>query len=201
MNLKYNNISENNEDIFLMKDYCLAHCVSTDFHMNKGIALQFKIKYNNIETLRKQNQLIGGLAILEDKNRFLYYLVTKTRYNDKPTLNNMFKSLIKMRNHMINNKMYKLALPRIGCGLDKLKWSEIKQMLQFIFNNTNIKLVICNFNGYEIDKTNSIINKNNKFETYSITIEPQTEKVIKLPIDIIENDPLDENMTIHTNNE
>lgn len=56
-NVEVKKVIEVNNDLFDMpEDYSLAHCVSSDLRLGKGIALEFKRRYNNIETLKSQNR-------------------------------------------------------------------------------------------------------------------------------------------------
>lgn len=101
--------------------------------------------FKRVDVLLNQGQRTGGLAVLPDKDRYIYYLVTKKQSSGKPTLRSLFASLLKMRQHIEQNKVKKLAMPRIGCGLDRLEWSDVKPMLEYIFRNVDIKIVVCNF--------------------------------------------------------
>lgn len=123
-------------------DVCMAHCVSEDLAMSKGIAVLFKNKFGNVNYLISQNKKIGQVAILSDKNRFIYYLITKKRYWEKPTYENLNNCLIELYNHMMINKMKKLAIPRLGCGLDRLNWDTVKRMLEKIFENSDIEISV-----------------------------------------------------------
>ncbi len=58
---------------------CLAHCVSVDMAMGKGIAVEFKKRFGGVEELKKQQKKIGACALLQRDKRFVYYLVTKVR--------------------------------------------------------------------------------------------------------------------------
>ena len=48
-----------------------------------------------------------------------------------------------MKNYCIYNNINKIAMPLIGCGLDRLKWNRVSQMIKDIFNDTDIEIVIC----------------------------------------------------------
>ena len=37
----------------------------------------------------------------------------------------------------------KIAMPRIGCGLDGLNWQDVKKALQDVFDNTDIEILVC----------------------------------------------------------
>lgn len=92
-----------------------------------------------------QKQKQGGLAILPFPTRFIYYLVTKKYSSGKPTLYTMWNSLKKMQQHVQANNVKQLAIPRIGCGLDRLEWNDVKFMLEHIFKDTDVKITVCNF--------------------------------------------------------
>ena len=55
----------------------LAHCVSKDLKMSKGIAVMFKQKFGKVRELYEQNPEVGSLVKIFHKNRPIFYLVTK----------------------------------------------------------------------------------------------------------------------------
>lgn len=102
-----------------------------------------------MDDLLNQRQKQGGLGVLEDENdgstRYIYYLVTKRESTGKPTYEKFWSSLQKMRNHIKKNNVKKLAIPRLGCGLDRLEWTRVKNMIEFLFRDVDIKITVCNF--------------------------------------------------------
>lgn len=135
---KINQISGN---LFLSTD-SLAHCVDKQFHMGKGIATNFRQEFGSINLLLNQNKGVGDFAYLRDHDRFIFYLITKEKHFYKPTYRALFKCLINLRKFMELNHIVTLAMPRIGCGLDSLKWSVVLQGLKKIFWTSNIKITI-----------------------------------------------------------
>lgn len=90
------------------------------------------------------------MAILEKKTkegiRYIYYLVTKQLSQEKPTYTDFWFSLQEMRNHVRENNVKKLAIPKIGCGLDRLDWNIVQHMIEFLFKDVEIdEVVVCNF--------------------------------------------------------
>lgn len=59
----------------------------------------------------------------------------------------MYKSLQSMKRIIIENKIEKVAMPLIGCGLDGLKWGRIRVMIKYIFENVSVEIVICRLNN------------------------------------------------------
>ncbi|XP_029348008.1 ADP-ribose glycohydrolase OARD1-like [Acyrthosiphon pisum] len=67
-----------------------AHCVSEDFQMGRGIAINFKMKYGALGVLMGQKVRVGGVAELHPSDEggklYVFYLVTKVLFHHKPTL-------------------------------------------------------------------------------------------------------------------
>uniref|UniRef100_A0A0B7A2D5 Macro domain-containing protein n=1 Tax=Arion vulgaris TaxID=1028688 RepID=A0A0B7A2D5_9EUPU len=120
----------------------LAHCVSQDMHMGKGIALFFKKIFGGCDDLRAQGAKVGDVAVLTRENRYIYYLVTKLKYSDKPTYADLESSLRKMKDHCLKNNVKHLAMPKIGCGLDRLQWTKVRDLIKTIFLDTDIIISI-----------------------------------------------------------
>lgn len=73
---------------------------------------------------------------------FVYYLVTKEKYFHKPQLESVWRSCEWMRDHAKQNGVTIIAMPRIACGLDGLKWEDVKAMLVDVFMDTGIRIQV-----------------------------------------------------------
>ena len=120
----------------------LGHCLSSDFKMSKGIAVNFREKFGQVEEMQRKRPSVGDIVVLRDGNRFVYNLVTKKRFFDKPTYEALSLALQEMKNHMIRNSVKDLCLPRIGCGLDKLEWPKVKEIIKTIFKHENVQITV-----------------------------------------------------------
>ncbi len=129
------------EDLFSSAT-SLCHCVSSDFHMSAGIATTFKKKFGHQHELKLSNVKIGNVAVLKNKDRCIYYLVTKQYYYEKPTMKSLRSCLEKMCKHAVEEGIDIISMPRIGCGLDKLKWNEVEKLLHEVFSESNIKIKV-----------------------------------------------------------
>jgi O-acetyl-ADP-ribose deacetylase (regulator of RNase III) len=76
------------------------------------------------------------------QNRFVYYLITKENYWNKPTYNDLRATLIEMKNHALSNNVKAISMPRLGCGLDGLMWNQVKKMLKDEFKDTGIVITV-----------------------------------------------------------
>jgi len=92
--------------------------------------------------LKNQNKPIGDVAILKRNKRFVYYLITKENYWNKPSYEDLTATLIKMKNHCLTNGVQRISMPRIGCGLDGLLWSNVQKILKDVFDGTGIEISV-----------------------------------------------------------
>ena len=137
-------ITFENKDLFTVEHgYYLAHCISADFALGAGIAKAFDSVYNMRFKLFKRHpdyEYHGGDAILIDN---VFNLVTKYKCWHKPTYESLRESLEMMREQLEFLDATKLAMPWIGCGLDKLNKDQVYNIICEVFENTNIDIVIC----------------------------------------------------------
>jgi hypothetical protein len=137
-------------DLFSVpEDYYLAHCISADFGMGRGIVIEFNKRFDMKRKLQSKypdylNQYthhrIGGDCILEGR---VLNLITKERYFHKPTIITMRIALQKMKKICAENKINKVAMPTIGAGLDRLAWSAVSDQINMIFDDTDIEILVC----------------------------------------------------------
>lgn len=142
-------------DLFSVPDdYYLAHCISADFGMGKGIVVEFNKRFN------MKNQLIemfdGDVTHAWDGNgknnepqgvcfkvdRVLN-LVTKRNYWLKPTYKTFTEALISMREVCGDYGINKIAMPIIGCGLDRLQWDKVSEIIKKVFEDTDVEILVC----------------------------------------------------------
>lgn len=123
------NIREETRDLFTVpKDYYLVHCISGDYALGAGIAYQFRQRFNMRVKLLKTYPIPEddsfanvGKALLID---YTFNLVTKERYFHKPTYGCLKATLVDMKKQCVKLGISKLAMPYIGCGLDRLQWGK-----------------------------------------------------------------------------
>lgn len=141
---------EENCNLFSVSDdYYLAHCISADFGMGKGIVVEFNKRFdmkNNLQTC------FGDYLEEFKKNKYesdclmmgrVFNLITKERYWQKPTYKTMRGALEMMKELAIQNNVKKIAMPTIGCGLDRLQWNKVSEIIKEVFNDTNIEILVC----------------------------------------------------------
>lgn len=137
-------------DLFTAPADCwLVHCISADFKMGAGIAKRFtekgaklalKTVYGNYKWRGTGDCLpiIGCCG-----HRGVLNLVTKERYYYKPTYNTLAEALQDLVDlsddpfilPVVGEGKIKLAMPKIGCGLDKLEWPRVEKIIEDIFDD------------------------------------------------------------------
>lgn len=138
------NITTEKRDLFTMpQGYYLAHCISADFALGAGIAKIFDSVYNmRFKLFRNYPRYVyrGGDAILIDNT---FNLVTKAKYFHKPTYESLREALEMMKEQLDFLGVTKLAMPKIGCGLDRLQWTQVYDIICEVFEDMDIEIVIC----------------------------------------------------------
>ena len=127
----------------------IAHCVSADMHMNGGVAKVFREKLgrkrdllNQVCDISRTRSPIGSVATLNHKGKFIFYMITKPIYWKYPTMESLKECLVTLKQLCVQYDVKKLAMPRIGCGLDRLKWQEVSKELDSVFGETDIQVTV-----------------------------------------------------------
>lgn len=137
-------------DLFTVGDeYTFAHCISADFGMGKGIAVEFNRRfdmknkliraYPDYLTKWSHCDMIGGCILHEN----VLNLVTKKRYYSKPTYDSLREALEAAKFECARHGIQKIAMPKIGCGLDRLEWNRVRDIIQAVFRDTDIEIKVC----------------------------------------------------------
>ena len=122
---KFFELIHKNGNLFESKD-SLAHCKSSEFKMTAGIDRSFKRKfpYNFPESTN------SPLFVQQLDDRFIYHLVTKKRFFQKPTYDSLRQSLEAMTSHANKHKVSQISMPKAGCGLDRLEWYKVERLIK-----------------------------------------------------------------------
>lgn len=142
------NFKEETRDLFTVpQGYYLAHCISGDYSLGAGIAAQFVDVYNMRYKLHRNYPIPDGEkfanvgeALLIDN---VFNLVTKDRVYHKPTYDTLIETLEDMKEQCENLDINKIAMPRIGCGLDGLSWDTVEEIIKEVFEDTDMEILIC----------------------------------------------------------
>lgn len=122
--------------------YYFAHCISTDCNMGAGIAVDFNKRFHLKNYLLTYNEIFRtpGNVILY---KGIFNLFTKRHYYGKPDYNTIRASIEEMAKHCLTFNIKYLAMPKIGCGLDKLSWAVVRNIIKESFNDIDIEILVC----------------------------------------------------------
>ncbi len=124
----------------------VAHCISEDLKLGAGVALKVRKKYPSIiKHLRETKKTVGEVCMVKYKEDYIFNLITKKRFFEKPTYFNIFICLQNLRKLLLNLELNTIRIPLIGCGLDKKKWLVVKYMISFIFKDSKLKVITYNY--------------------------------------------------------
>lgn len=135
--------------------YCLAHCISADFGMFGGVVVGFNerwdmknklvSKYTDLqeEFLLEGSQVIPIEVLDGSVNTTVYNLVTKQLVSHLPNYQSVVKALIILKAQMQKDNKSRLAIPKIGCGIDRLEWYVVSELIKAIFSDTDVDILVC----------------------------------------------------------
>lgn len=143
-------LREEKRDLFSVPDdYYLAHCISADFAMGKGIVVEFNRRFDMKNKLkahypdyldRWQQEKKRSGCILAGR---VFNLITKERYFQKPTYESLRGALECMKTLCGEKGVRRVAMPVIGCGLDRLEWEKVSAIIREVFSDTGVEVLVC----------------------------------------------------------
>ena len=141
--MKYTEIQQDLFDVDKNK-FHFAHCISSDCQMDAGIAVHFNRAFKLRKSLlSKTKEELAHPTCVKVENSQVFNLITKERYWNIPSYESVRESLVKMKNQIVAEGITKLAMPKIASGLDQKNWEKIREMIEDVFKDTDIEIVIC----------------------------------------------------------
>ena len=116
----------------------LVNTVNTVGVMGKGIALQFKKAFPDnfkmYEQAAKNNKIQIGSVFVTETGKFTNpkYIInfpTKKHWRYPSKFEWIKEGLEDLKKFIIHNKIKSIAIPPLGCGNGKLKWTDVKLLI------------------------------------------------------------------------
>ena len=87
---------------------------------------------------------MGQVYPLWDSTRqgYIYNLVTKERFCDKPILSTLSKTLEEMKIHAARNGASTIAISKLVCGLDQMNWVQFVKLLRDFFAFAEVQILV-----------------------------------------------------------
>jgi O-acetyl-ADP-ribose deacetylase (regulator of RNase III) len=139
----------------------IAHCISADCAMGAGIARAldstFRIR-EQILALPANLRAVGCVVevrrpVSEGRTVSIFNLVTKATRNDLPTYDSIRAALSGLRlacddydrggGEGDRRRVDMVAVPRIGCGIDRLEWTRVLPIVVEEFDGCPTEIRVC----------------------------------------------------------
>ena len=133
--------TEKQMDLFeVPKEYYIVHCISADFQMNHVLSMAIdkkKKKKNNLFDNYKGLRFIYPLCLTTDR---VISLATKANQDVETDKKDLAWCIYDMKRIMDSRGIKKIAMAK-SC-FDKTKWNEVKKILQDVFNDTDVDILV-----------------------------------------------------------
>ena len=112
-----------------------------------ALAANFKREYKNVELLWKQRPGVGGVAALHPAasqipGKYLCFLVTRATEKQHVDPENLFLSLTRLRDFLVEMDVKELSLPVYDPNRGRLHPRELYALVHVIFSDTNIQVYL-----------------------------------------------------------
>lgn len=140
-------VQEEYKDLFeVSQGYYIMHAISADLNLGAGIAKEIDQRYNMEARLSDYVKDILGTApevgsCIPVGN--VLNLVVKGKAFRKPSYDDIGMALEEARDWAEENHVDRIAMPKIGCGRDCLDWNTVKEIIDDIFDDSDIELLVC----------------------------------------------------------
>ena len=121
--------------------------------MSKGFAQFFSETVLRLRrTCRRANLLKAQVLPFWDSSsrQYIYNLVTKEDYSDKPYLQTLATTLQNMQAHAKMHGISAIVIPKIGCGLDQMNWKDVVKLLRDIFASSELQNLVFSLDEHAI---------------------------------------------------
>lgn len=141
-------LNEKKGNLFeLDKKYALAHCISLDCEMGKGIAVEFNKEFRGMKNYCKRVIEFNNLSFpcvipYLNNNQDVFNLITKKFYYGKPTYETIRNCISEMAFMCKQFNIKYLGIPKIGCGLDRLQWGKVREIIEEEFKDIDIEIEV-----------------------------------------------------------
>ena len=147
-----------NENSIIQQSNSIGHCISADAKMSKGFADFLSHKIPGLRPTCKKAKLLTGQVFPSwdsTGRRYIYNLVTKQRFFEKPDLSTLFTTLEAMKSHAAMHGVSTIAIPKIGCGLDQMNRPEVVKLLRDVFAYSDIQVVVYTLESHGVHAMSS----------------------------------------------
>lgn len=149
--MKYKEVHGSLFDVAKDAEVCMCHCISADFKLDGIVATKFKqMGVRDALFRRYPNYIWNGGTCLVTKDVIknpIANLVTKEHYYDRSTLQTIEQALTDLRQKLVTldvpvGDITTLVMPKLGHGLARLDWDDTKRIIQDVFKDTDLNIIV-----------------------------------------------------------
>ena len=109
-----------------------------------GLARQASIAFPkwHWDYMRWCNSTDWGIHYFEDEGKIVYSFVTKQHWRNRSNKHIIESGLEMLRLSLIGNNIKSVAIPKLGCGLGRMRWSTVKPLILEALKDLDIDVVI-----------------------------------------------------------
>jgi len=122
-------------------EYHIVSEIEKYYNFTSGINYELKKKFGKDKIL-KANKDLGDVVKFKHEDRYIIFLITKTKEKQLTTYENMHLALLNLKYFCEKHNLNKLAMNQLG-RKDGLEWAKVRSMIRYVFRNTNIEIIIC----------------------------------------------------------
>lgn len=140
---------EEDRDLFSMPMwYHVAHCIPADLTFHGNIAKTINDYWNVKEILgdRAVKPRVGAVRKVNN----VFNLIASSKKFERTNMEVLSQCVQGLAERCYDEDVYYLTMPRIGCGANKLNWTEVRQMILKTFSDYYTEMNIENFESRTI---------------------------------------------------
>ncbi len=121
----------------------LAHCVSKDFKMSKGIAQQVEFRFEHKRRLKTiKGVKVPSIHKIESDKGVVYHCVTKSKFSSPPFERDVREAIRMLRERCDEDGVEILIVPRFACGLDGLSLPQVMMWFRKYFSGSLTRVIM-----------------------------------------------------------
>lgn len=121
-------------------DLPIIQAVSLDGKMGAGLAKLIQTKYCIRNDFLNSHRKLYSVVPVSKFGRLFLNVITKEKFYDKPTEDDVKISLCNLRTFMISNNIKSICAPKFSCGLDGLNYNTLLSILFNIFGQDPVTI-------------------------------------------------------------
>ena len=146
------------ENLIIQQPNSIGHCISADAEMSKGFADFLSHRIPGLRPTHKKNKTLHSTSF---PLLGFYWQALHLQPRDKRTIlqqTRLIYSFDYSRSNEVprrNERVSTIAIPKIGCGMDKMNWLDVVELLRDVFAYSDIHVVVYTLESHGVHAMSS----------------------------------------------